>query len=331
VAALPTIWELVNGTGIEVDGVRIVLIPSAAIDTDELRVPQEWVDIPSWVADYYLAVQVNPDEGWIQISGYTTHQRLKTQGNYDAGDRAYSLPEENLIQDLNILWLARELCPQEILKADVLPLPTLPLSQAHSLLSRLGDPAVTLPRQAVPFPLWAALLEHGGWRQRLYEQRQGLEEQWSIPQWLQANVSELAQKFGWGQAQLQLATARAMRSGPTPGMSRSLEIAGQTYELRIFPLPKQGSTRDRSTSALTNETTTLWRFELSATETNAMIPAGFKLRLLTEDLQPFDHNEDGTTEDTPTLYVDVILEPGEGLVWEIEPMPENCDLEILRF
>jgi len=26
-------------------------------------VPQEWVDIPEWAADYYLAVQVNPDSG----------------------------------------------------------------------------------------------------------------------------------------------------------------------------------------------------------------------------------------------------------------------------
>ena len=35
-----------------------MLIPSEAIDDSELEVPQEWVDIPSWAADYYLAVQI---------------------------------------------------------------------------------------------------------------------------------------------------------------------------------------------------------------------------------------------------------------------------------
>uniref|UniRef100_A0ACD5H266 Uncharacterized protein n=1 Tax=Desertifilum tharense IPPAS B-1220 TaxID=1781255 RepID=A0ACD5H266_9CYAN len=31
------------------------------------------------------------------------------------------------------------------------------------------------------------------------------------------------------------------------------------------------------------------------------------------------------------LFVDVALESGEGLVWEIEPFPENYQQEILRF
>jgi len=31
------------------------------------------------------------------------------------------------------------------------------------------------------------------------------------------------------------------------------------------------------------------------------------------------------------IYVDVVLEPGEGLVWEIEPIPEVYGREILNF
>ncbi|PSO81051.1 MAG: hypothetical protein BRC41_15925 [Cyanobacteria bacterium QH_9_48_43] len=51
--ALPSFWEVVNGTAIALSGVRLVLIPSEAADLSELRVPQEWVDIPSWGGDYY--------------------------------------------------------------------------------------------------------------------------------------------------------------------------------------------------------------------------------------------------------------------------------------
>jgi hypothetical protein len=52
---------------------------------------------------------------------------------------------------------------------------------------------------------------------------------------------------------------------------------------------------------------------------------------LSEDLQPFDGNQDVATTATDYLFVDVVLEPGEGLVWGVEPMPENYDREILRF
>ena len=62
-----------------------------------------------------------------------------------------------------------------------------------------------------------------------------------------------------------------------------------------------------------------------------LIPAGFKLRLLTEDLLPFEGNEDSANTEVEQLYVEVTLEPGEGIVWEVEPIPEAYDREILRF
>jgi hypothetical protein len=55
------------------------------------------------------------------------------------------------------------------------------------------------------------------------------------------------------------------------------------------------------------------------------------LRLLTEDLQVFEGNEDVALTAKEQLYIDVTLAPGEGLVWEIEPFPENYDREILHF
>ena len=314
VAALPSFWEVVNGTAIEWDGIRLVVIPTIAIDLQELRVPQEWVDISSWSADYYLAVQVNPDEGWIRIWGYATHHHLKTKGAYDPSDRTYSLDEAELIQDLNVLWVARLLCPEEPLRAEVATIPALLLPQAENLLERLGNPAIVFPRLSVPFQLWAALLEHGGWRQSLYERRQGITSLWSLPQWLQAGIGGLAAQNGWKAR----AAMQGMRSRVQPaGLSRQLAIAGDLYELQVNP---RGNPEDRT-----------WRFELCPLDADRLIPSGFKLRLLTEDLQAFDHNEDTAIEAIDRLYVDVMLEPGEGLVWEVEPMPEGYDREILTF
>ena len=75
----------------------------------------------------------------------------------------------------------------------------------------------------------------------------------------------------------------------------------------------------------------VWRFELSSLAPGGLIPTGVTLRLLTEDLQPFENNEDTATAPVEQLYIEVALESGEGIVWEIEPTPEDYDREILRF
>ncbi|WP_017654189.1 DUF1822 family protein [Fortiea contorta] len=322
-ASLPSVWEVVNGVGISLGNKRLVLIPSEAADLGELRVPQEWVDIPSWVADYYLAVQVNLEEGCIRVWGYTTHALLKSMGSYDQSDRAYCLDGEDLISHLNILWMASQICPEEATQAgETPPLPQLQLTEAQNLLQRLGNPKVILARFAVPFPTWGALLEHGGWRQRLYEQRQGQPQKWSMNQWLQNGVSDFAQTFGWGRIELQanFAGARGFRDAEStyalPTLVRRLTIAGQEYELQVKP---QGNLQER-----------VWRFELRHVSGSAVIPVGTKLTLLTEDLQPFDGNQVQATTVVDKLYIEVALgDEEEGLVWEIEPTPQDFQREIL--
>ena len=319
-ATLPSIWEVTNGTGISFGNTRLALIPTEATDLSEFRVPQEWVDIPNWVADYYLAVQVNIEEGYIRIWGYTTHAQLKKTASYDAGDRAYCLDGEDLISNLSILWMARQICPEEITRLEVAPLPELAQAQAENLLQRLGKSSVISPRTAVPFETWGAILEHGGWRKRLYEQRQGMQQQWSITQWLQTGVSDVAQKFGWGSMELQSTMEGARGSGESasPTLVRRLTIAEQQYELRLQP---KGDIASR-----------VWRFELRNAIRGEMVPTGVKFKLLTEDLQPFDGNQVKATSPVERLYLEIALgDEGEGLVWETEPTPENFDREILFF
>ncbi|MBD2413825.1 hypothetical protein FACHB389_24290 [Nostoc calcicola FACHB-389] len=324
---LSSFWELVNGTAITLNATRLILVPSETIDLSELRVPQEWVDIPSWVGDYYLAVQVEADEGYVRVWGYCTHAQLKARGNYDAGDRTYSLDADNIINDINILGVARQLCPEEPTRSAIEEIETLPQPQAQNLIARLGNPEILTPRLAVSFQLWAGLITHGGWRKSLYQRRLGLPEQWSVIQWLQSGVSQVAQTVGWGSFDLQVSEAGARGVEQTPAemiISRQLAIpavgyayAGQIYELLITPQGQPDAT--------------IWRFELRNQTVGALIPGGFKLRLLTEDLQPFPNNEDIAITPLEQLYIEVALEPTEGIVWEIEPLPENYDREILRF
>lgn len=314
-ASRPSFWEIVNGAAIDLNSSRLVLIPTTAIDFAELRVPQEWIDLPSWAGDYYLSVYVNLDEGEIQVLGYTTHQKLKQQGQYDPIDRSYSYDGDDLIPDLNVLWVARKLCPTEVLRAAIDPVPQLLLEQAENLLIRLGNPQQLRPRLAVPFALWGALMEHSGWRQQLYRHRVGLPEQWSMSKWFQSEISNLGQQLGWGMMTMEpnLVLARGESNATTKILLRQLTIAGQPYELRVLPKGDD-----------------LWRFELHSTNHNN-IPAGVKLRLLTEDLLPFANNEDIALTATDRLFLDVQISPGDGLVWETEPQPDRFEQEILRF
>ncbi|MGL6338214.1 MAG: DUF1822 family protein, partial [Waterburya sp.] len=98
------------------------------------------------------------------------------------------------------------------------------------------------------------------------------------------------------------------------GLAKQIAIANQAYELKILPL-EEGS----------------WRFELSCLTPGCMIPEGFKLRLLDEDLQGFAGNEDIAVEPVAQLFLEVDLDEGESLVWQIEPTPDNYQPEVLQF
>jgi Protein of unknown function (DUF1822) len=187
---LPTFWEFTTGSVILIGSTRLIVMPSEAVDDGELEVPQEWVDIPNWAGDYYLAVQVQLESRWVRVWGYTTHQALKSIAQYDATDRTYCLKAEQLTQDMNAFGVTVQFCLAEQTRAAVAPLPELPLTQAQNLIRRLGDRAVGFPRLAVSFSLWGAVMEQGGWRQALYQQRQGEQGVW-LGAWLQGQFTEV--------------------------------------------------------------------------------------------------------------------------------------------
>jgi Protein of unknown function (DUF1822) len=171
-AKLPAVWEFVNGTVLTIGAERWVLIPTESIE-DDLEVPQEWVDIPSWAGDYYLGVQVRPDGESLRVWGYTTHRELKERGAFDADDRLYCLDGSAMIQDMDSLAVVRSRWTQAQTKVEVPALSEVPATQAANLVQRLGNRSVRFPRLAVPFALWGALLESDAGRQGLYQQRLG--------------------------------------------------------------------------------------------------------------------------------------------------------------
>jgi hypothetical protein len=163
----PKLWEFVNGTAIKLGETRIVLIPSEAVDVEEFCVQQEWIDIPDWVANYYISVQINPHNRWLRILGYATHEILKEKGIYNKMTRTYSLDREDLIEDLNVMWMAREICPNE--KVSVDSLPQLSLKQVKSLIEEFDRPLWCSPRLTLKeFQQWGAILTEQHWREELY-------------------------------------------------------------------------------------------------------------------------------------------------------------------
>jgi Protein of unknown function (DUF1822) len=170
---LPPILEIVNGTAIKVGETKIVLVPTETIDIEELCVPQEWVDIDSWAADYYIPVQVNldgdDDDSWIRVCGFATHRQLKNQGKYNSSDRTYSLPVEQLTENFTLLFATLGLRWRE----EVPPEVTLSAVEAQNLLQTLSDTSIYSPRvhSDIPFAQWGALISNEQWRQQLYNQR----------------------------------------------------------------------------------------------------------------------------------------------------------------
>jgi hypothetical protein len=189
---LPSFWEFVNGTAITVGEKRIVLIPSEAGNTEEFCVPQEWVDIPSWAADYYLAVQINPDDGWLRLWGYATHRQLKHPENYDRLDRTYCLERKDLIDDLDVMWIALELGADE--KVAVKSVPILSVTEADKLLLQLSHSSACSPRLKIDFGQWAAILSEPKYRQQLYQLRN--KKVVKLSNWLQNNFVNTVQT-GW--------------------------------------------------------------------------------------------------------------------------------------
>jgi len=182
------IWQVVGGIAITLGHKRLIVILSEAIDTAEMQVPQEWIDLPDWAGDYYIAAYIDVDDQQLTLWGYSTYEQVKKQGSYDADERTYCLKEASLIQDFSAFWVAQQL--EVLTAATIEALPDIPSAQLDNLIERLAQSID--PRLDIPFSLWGALLSNPNARSRLYHRRQGLKPPVNLGQWAIQTLSQ-----GW--------------------------------------------------------------------------------------------------------------------------------------
>jgi hypothetical protein len=307
-ALMPMFWDVVNGSVITVGTTRIALIPTESIDRSELEVPQEWVDLPSWAADYYLGVQVDSDAGEIQIYGYTTHQQLKTQGSYDPQDRTYCLDSDDLNPDLNALWLTYDRYPVSATRAALTPIPALSGDRMAPLLDRLSNPAEILPRLAVPFPVWAAMIEQPASHQRLYQQRHNGQVNPAITRlsgWFQGQIAAIWQSLDLVLLPPQIATA--VRSG-----DRSNPAASDLYRAKVYTLAAGEIALAIGISPLSDSESRI-DLQIHPAGGATQLPGATRLRLLT-----IDGGEIGQASATVTETIQFQFRANAGEQFQIE-------------
>jgi Protein of unknown function (DUF1822) len=200
-AQMDSIWDVVTGCALTVGNRRLILIPSDKFDREELSVPQEWVDIPTWMGDYYVAVQIDLDDLTMNIWGYTSHRTLRETGTFDRIDRTYSISSDCLIGDLDILWMAQLLDLQEI--TTVPPIPSLNSDRSTSAIDRLSQPSPYSPRLDLDFNTWAAILSNDDLREHLHQLRLQVATlqtittpRLSLTDWLRSEFSQALEQ-GW--------------------------------------------------------------------------------------------------------------------------------------
>ena len=173
-SARPTVWSWVSGSAIDIGPSRLVLIPTEDIHGDDVRIPREWVELPEWMGNFYLAAQVDIESGWIQVLGYATHAQLLQQSHYAAVDETYQLSTDQLTDNLAPLWMTYELCQT--------PRPTgSTMEMAHSMVARanprqpyeqwvshLAFTSFTLQRLTLPFGDWAKVVGTADGRRLLH-------------------------------------------------------------------------------------------------------------------------------------------------------------------
>jgi Protein of unknown function (DUF1822) len=242
-ANLPSLWELIPGAVIQLGQTRLALIPSETVDPDQFCVPFEWVDIPDWAADYYLAIQMDLEEAEprLRIWGFATHEALKS-GSVDAVKRLYKLDREAMTENLNVLWVMRSLNSNPP-KAPLAPLPTLSLDQLESLLNQLGQPTLYSPRLEVPFEQWAAVITNDHWRNLLSQKRQpaiASPPSINLRQWFQQAIDET-----WQAVESLIAPTIAVR-----GLSQSDSIDSITPILRLVQSAESEQIRQQAAGIL---------------------------------------------------------------------------------
>lgn len=220
-------WSAVGGFRFVLGEQSFVVIPSDSIDTQTVTIPQEWVDLPGWAADYYLAVQVLPDDEALQILGCYSYEQVK-QAPYQPFDRSYEIEGDVPYVEFDALVVAQQLGVHQkfVAHLDLPNLPSLPASRAATILRQTQQKPPALVRLTVPFEEWGALVSQDEWRQSLGQQllvRRGVDLDTPITaltDWLHQGLSQgwqaLEEMSQWIEPQMAWALRQGQVAAETP-------------------------------------------------------------------------------------------------------------------
>jgi Protein of unknown function (DUF1822) len=183
-----SIWEFVNGNAIDINGSRLILIPIETQDKTEFSIPEEWLKIPDWIGNYYLAVEVNLAENYLNFAGYTSYEDVKTYGKLDSFNHCVDFPYECLENDVSLITLEYQYGWDTIPK--ILPLPILSSKIKEKLCQEIQDNLS--PRLLVNFPQWLSLISDSKIRYQLFSNRQSI----NLSQWFKGEMQSTLTK-GW--------------------------------------------------------------------------------------------------------------------------------------
>ncbi|MEM8805023.1 MAG: DUF1822 family protein [Cyanobacteria bacterium P01_G01_bin.38] len=297
-----TLWEIVSGVGVTLPTKRLVLIPTEDIDIDELVIPQEWLDIPDWTADYYLAIQVNREARWMRIWGYATHQQIKQAGRYDALDRTYCVDGAFLGHDLNAFWLTYQLCPTAVTQTVVSPLPALAMATADGLIERLSE--IAQPRLSVPFEQWGALVSQPEWLDRFLAQRRALTWRASVAMLAELPTATTVRLGQWFQNLFEggWQSVETLLGGELTPNFRTISALGRADVRRVKPIElatlsaPQGVILLMELNAEADERTGV-RIQIHPTQDDRYVPSGLDLILYSETNQMLQAVQSRTQDD----------------------------------
>jgi hypothetical protein len=161
------IARLVNGFNLQIGRTKLVFIPSDAIDLSEFAVPQEWVDLSEWVADYYLPVRVDLTHSCLQLWGFISHRDLKQRAQFDRVFRNYHVAAEDTTEELDLLLAACQLQADGVVsntQMQLAPLARLTTAELDRSLHQL--PSARLqhsPRLSLDFSYWGNILNNANY------------------------------------------------------------------------------------------------------------------------------------------------------------------------
>lgn len=166
---LESYWSVVSGTPVSVDNLKLVIIPNDTIDISGISIAREWLEIPHWTPDYFLAVQVNLEEKWVLLWGYIHSNTVKQKGNLNQSYQYYTVSSDLMSFDLELLGVTQQFI--NLPQYNLTPIKPISESLQNECIDRLSQPSPFSPRLELPFETWSRLISFPNWCKKLHKQR----------------------------------------------------------------------------------------------------------------------------------------------------------------